>query len=250
MESRSVHIASQVDPALHSPAIFELLDVNLAQTLVEYTVDTVIEAVHCALLHGSGLSTYGRHLAREQFSAFVRSVLHKAEIQMPVVLVALCYIDRARRYLRIAVEEWATERVFLGALVLAYKYVNDSTLQNYHWAFCTGVFGSRDIGRVEREFLDVLDYDLSVTEKDILAHHCPIMSLIVGSQGSSCIQDLNEPQDCMFCQTIPLDSSDSSSDSDLDSDSYASDSSDSWGSPITPDSIFPTAATLSICSTL
>jgi hypothetical protein len=49
--------------------------------------------------------------------------------------------------------------------------LNDSTLKNVHWALCTGVFGKRDVGRIEREFLDVLDFQLSVSEDDILSHH-------------------------------------------------------------------------------
>lgn len=50
---------------------------------------------------------------------------------------------------------------------------------------CTGVFGKRDIGRIEREFLDVLDFELSITEDDILAHHHAIMSLVAPSRRHS-----------------------------------------------------------------
>jgi hypothetical protein len=46
-----------------------------------------------------------------------------------------------------------------------------------HWAVCTGIFGKRDIGRIEREFLDVLDFELNISEADIMAHHNTIMSL-------------------------------------------------------------------------
>ena len=49
--------------------------------------------------------------------------------------------------------------------------------KNVHWALCTGVFGKRDVGRIEREFLDVLDYELGLTEADLLSHHNAIMSL-------------------------------------------------------------------------
>jgi len=37
-----------------------------------------------------------------------------------------------------------------------------------HWALVTGTFGKRDVGRIEREFLDVLDWDLGVSEAEIL----------------------------------------------------------------------------------
>jgi hypothetical protein len=43
---------------------------------------------------------------------------------------------------------------------------------------CTGVFGKRDVGRIEREFLDVLDFELSITEDDLMAHHDAIMSVV------------------------------------------------------------------------
>jgi hypothetical protein len=58
------------------------------------------------------------------------------------------------------------------------QYLNDSSLKNVHWAVCTGVFGKRDIGRIEREFLDVLDFELSITENDIMVYHDAIISLV------------------------------------------------------------------------
>jgi hypothetical protein len=108
----------------------------------------------------------------------VNNVLTRAEVEVPVVLATLVYLNRAKAHLHIALEEWANERVFLGALIVASKYLNDSSLKNVHWAVCTGVFGKRDIGRIEREFLDVLDFELSITENDIMGHHDAIVSLV------------------------------------------------------------------------
>lgn len=95
----------------------------------------------------------------------------------------------------IETEEWAHHRVFLGALVLAHKvsspasllrsqnihlgifqYSNDSTLRNTGWSYATGIFGMKDIGRMEREFLDVLDYELSVSEAELLDLHEILLS--------------------------------------------------------------------------
>jgi len=96
---------------------------------------------------------------------------------MPTILVTLIYIRRCKLHLSIETEEWALHRVFLGALIIASKYTNDSTLKNFHWAIATGLFGKRDIGRIEREFLDVLDWDLGVSESDILGLHDSLMAL-------------------------------------------------------------------------
>jgi hypothetical protein len=60
--------------------------------------------------------------------------------------------------------------------MVASKYTNDSTLKNVHWAMCTGVFGRRDVGRIEREMLDVLDWELSISEDDLLAHHAGLLA--------------------------------------------------------------------------
>ena len=43
---------------------------------------------------------------------------------------------------------------------------------------CTGIFGKRDIGRIEREFLAVLDWELSISEADVLAHHAQLSELL------------------------------------------------------------------------
>ncbi|KAI9069661.1 hypothetical protein FKP32DRAFT_1586715 [Trametes sanguinea] len=180
MASSPVHPASLVDPALHSPALLELVDISLDRNLIEHIVDTVTETVDYALGRPSS-STRGRSISRHtehsKFLKFVTDVIYKAEVKVPALLVTLVYINRAKPHIQIALEQWANERVFLGALILANKYLNDSTLKNVHWALCTGVFGKRDIGRIEREFLDVLDFELGVSEADLLAHHDALLAL-------------------------------------------------------------------------
>ncbi|EMD38255.1 hypothetical protein CERSUDRAFT_113418 [Gelatoporia subvermispora B] len=178
--SSPVHPSSLVDPATHSTVLLELLDLGISREFIEYVVDCVVETVDYAMGRPSS-SRRGRSPSRNtehaKFTAFVTDVIQKAEVKLASLLVTLVYIDRAKPHIQIALEQWACERVFLGALIVANKYVNDSTLKNVHWALCTGVFGKRDIGRIEREFLDVLDFELGVQESDILSHHAVIMSL-------------------------------------------------------------------------
>ncbi|KAJ6544933.1 hypothetical protein B0H10DRAFT_2203014 [Mycena sp. CBHHK59/15] len=90
---------------------------------------------------------------------------------------------RAKEHLQITLEHWALERLFLGALVVASKYLNDSTMKNVHWALCTGIFKTPDIGVMEREFLEVLDFELGVKEHHILFHHGSIMGRLLVDAG-------------------------------------------------------------------
>ena len=62
-----------------------------------------------------------------KFSTFVTNVITRAEITTPTLLAALVYIDRARPHLHIALEEWALERVFLGAIIVASKVCSYSS---------------------------------------------------------------------------------------------------------------------------
>ncbi|KAJ7911213.1 hypothetical protein B0H13DRAFT_1572462, partial [Mycena leptocephala] len=92
------------------------------------------------------------------FMDLVSKVLVRVEVGIATLLVTIVYVDKAKPHLQIALEHWASERVFLGALIVAskYRYLNDSMMKNVHWAMCTGIFGKRDIGTIEREFLEVL----------------------------------------------------------------------------------------------
>ncbi|KAJ6480799.1 hypothetical protein C8R47DRAFT_598356 [Mycena vitilis] len=174
--SSPVHPGSLVDPATHAPALMQLIDIKLDPHVIDYVVDCVAETVDYAMGRTAPSSSIPPRSASTtnylpKFTSFVTTVLSRAEVTPPTLLVALAYTHRARPHLSIALEEWALERVFLGALIAASKYTNDSTLKNVHWALCTGVFGKRDVGRIEREFLDVLDWELGVREADLLAHH-------------------------------------------------------------------------------
>ena len=118
-----------------------------------------------------------RSKTRSDFANLIAHVLRTADIKMSTVLVTLVYIYRSKPHLLIETEEWALHRVLLGALIVASKYTNDSTLKNRHWSISTGLFGKRDIGRIEREFLDVLDWKLAVSESDILGLHDSLIPL-------------------------------------------------------------------------
>ncbi|KAF5358023.1 hypothetical protein D9756_001210 [Leucocoprinus leucothites] len=180
-----VHPNSLVDSTTHSPALLELTNIKVSRPVIEYLVDCVVETVDYAMGRPSPSTSRGRSRGRRpehaKFTTFVKNVIERAEITIQTLLVTLVYIDRAKPHLHIALEEWALERVFLGAIIVASKYLNDSTLKNVHWALCTGVFGKRDVGRIEREYLDVLDFELGITEADILSHHQGLLNAVYPS---------------------------------------------------------------------
>ncbi|KAF9789568.1 hypothetical protein BJ322DRAFT_1042985 [Thelephora terrestris] len=182
-----IHPASQIKASNHSKTVLELTKLRVNRNLVEHIVHETIDTVNKAIESPS--SSRGRcktrHPKANDFAEFAANVIGRAEVPIAVLLVTLVYINRSRPHLSVEAEEWALHRVFLGALILASKFTNDSTLQNVHWAIATGIFGKRDVGRIEREFLEVLDWDLTVSESEIANLYPSIIALYPRAQQST-----------------------------------------------------------------
>lgn len=107
----------------------------IALSPIEYLVGSVVETVDHAMGRPTPSYFRGRALSRRpehaKFTTFVTKVLTTAEVTTPTVLGALVYIDRAKPHLHIALEEWALERVFLGAVIVASKVSFFETLYPY-----------------------------------------------------------------------------------------------------------------------
>ncbi|KAJ7100044.1 hypothetical protein B0H15DRAFT_998941 [Mycena belliarum] len=132
-------------------SLLQLMSLKISCPVVEYVVDCVSEAVDHAL--GRAPAPRGRSATRSplhtKFTAFVSTMLERSH-----------------------------PRPHLPAR-LPRNYTNDSTLKNVHWALCSGVFGRRDVGRIEREFLAVLDWELAVASAELLAHHAALADIEV-----------------------------------------------------------------------
>ncbi|KAJ7826677.1 hypothetical protein B0H14DRAFT_1244680 [Mycena olivaceomarginata] len=186
------------------------IDFKLTRPVIEYVVGCVSETVDYAQERPFARSTY-----HTKFTTFVSTVLSRAEVPSATMLVALVYIARARPHLSIALEEYALERVFLGALIVASKYTENSPLKNVHWALCTGIFWKRDVGRIEREFLGVLDWELGVGEAELHAHQeamwwwlmpCAVASgkTSVLAIRSNSLQKVGNPAELPFLVPLPF----------------------------------------------
>jgi len=89
--------------------------------LTGYAVDVIVDTVDYALGRPSSSRKQVWRPEHIKFAEFVASMLERAEVTMPTLLVTLVYIQRAKFHLHIGLEQWALERVFLGALIVASK---------------------------------------------------------------------------------------------------------------------------------
>ncbi|KZV59100.1 hypothetical protein PENSPDRAFT_549752, partial [Peniophora sp. CONT] len=98
---------------------------------------------------------------------FAERVLRVSQAPMIVILGLLAYMDRARSGLLILSEVRACERLILGLLMVASKYIYKSNTDHLTWSITSGIFDLYNTARIEREAFEVLQWDLTVSEREL-----------------------------------------------------------------------------------
>ncbi|KAF7341097.1 Cyclin N-terminal domain-containing protein [Mycena venus] len=151
----SMHPASLVDPATHAPALMQLLDIKLDRHVIDYVVDCVSETVDYAMGRSSSLTFRTQSPLPPQIRLLHqhRPLPCQSHPRHPPCLSRL-------HPPRPAPTSPSPSRS--GPSSASFSAPSSSH---------PSLFGKRDVGRMEREFLDVLDWELGVQEADLLAHH-------------------------------------------------------------------------------
>ncbi|KAJ3219373.1 hypothetical protein HDU67_001592 [Dinochytrium kinnereticum] len=109
---------------------------------------------------------------------FIREILRRSRTSFSTLQLALLYIVRLRNQLSVksakegpGARPHATlcgRRMFLSALIVAAKYLQDRNYSNKAWAKISGL-PLEEINKNEFEILRILDYDLFVSQKTYLS---------------------------------------------------------------------------------
>ncbi|KAK9761554.1 hypothetical protein K7432_013470 [Basidiobolus ranarum] len=133
------------------------LDIN---GLAQFCADMV-----CSIWHfNSGLLEIP---ADPAFQGFCCRVLSSTQVPIPVVLLALIYIQRFKGSSPSTKGADSSEgRLFVVSLMLANKYLDDNAYTNRTWSEVTGI-PLQEINIMEKEFLTVLSFNLNVTNREL-----------------------------------------------------------------------------------
>ncbi|KAI9789242.1 MAG: hypothetical protein M1816_006251 [Peltula sp. TS41687] len=126
-------------------------------------------------------------VALPSVEAFISSLVQRSHVQVATLMSSLVYLDRLRRRLPAVAKgmKCTVHRIFLASLILAAKNLNDSSPKNKHWARYSCVpghagfgFSLTEVNLMEKQLLFLLDWDMRITQEDLLTHLEPFLAPI------------------------------------------------------------------------
>ncbi|KAM5465601.1 PHO85 cyclin-1 [Microsporum audouinii] len=136
--------------------------------------------------------------------AFIFSLVTRSHVEVPTLMTSLVFLARLKNKLPPVAKgmRCTSHRIFLAALILAAKNLNDSSPKNKHWSRYTLVkgydgfgFSLPEVNLMERQLLYLLDWDTRVNEEDLFLHFEPFLAPIRSQLQAQCDMEMERERE-------------------------------------------------------
>lgn len=102
---------------------------------------------------------------------FIKNLIKYSNVQTPTLMATLIYLNKLRNLLpaNAVGMETTRHRIFLAALILSAKSLNDSSPLNKHWTrYTDGLLTIDEVNMAERELIGLLKWNVVIKEDDLI----------------------------------------------------------------------------------
>ncbi|GAA5962641.1 hypothetical protein JCM3765_006873 [Sporobolomyces pararoseus] len=167
----------------HDTALLDLLGSRLNSTMINFVACKVVETVRCRPSHGYPTPPESPNTEAKKavaglppLAAFIKAVVKKSRCHVPTLLASAVYLERLRARLPSTAQGCPTtrHRCALAAIVIAAKYLNDSSPMNKHWARYSE-FSLAEINLMEMQLLAIFNFDLRFDDSELISVLQPLL---------------------------------------------------------------------------
>jgi hypothetical protein len=140
-------------------------------TVVDQNTIAVIDDMLSIVAHMLRSQTLGR--VPKEVRVYAQCFAQCCRVSMAELVVAKLYIARLQQRhpnLHAAFAVDSLIRIYITAIILASKYLNDSVHPNSEWASASGRYSTADVNKMEIEFLSLAQYELFVAPAVVNKH--------------------------------------------------------------------------------